>query len=221
MDRDLLLRQNPVLFHLAEDGAWPSIQRHGLLSTRAIVDLFAPADHVREAILGQVRNGSVTLSDPDLGEVTVRDQGPLKFLAACLTPGTTAQEFLDALNGRVFFWMTEERLQRLLGARRYRDQRQTVLRFDTAEVLQTYADRIELAPLNTGSMHVPTAPQRGADVFVPLADYPYDLWRAKRGSRGDAVVELTIPYSVPDAAALVMQVDRIHAGGVIQTLFRR
>ncbi len=148
-------------------------------------DLFAPPDHVRKAILGQVRRESMTLSDPELGDVTVRDQGrevPVRMSHArndCPGIPRRAQQPRVLLDDR-------GRLHRLLGAKRYRDQHQTVLRFDTGEILEVYADRIELAPLNTGSMHVPNAPQRGADVFVALADYPHEAWRARRGPRGDA-----------------------------------
>jgi hypothetical protein len=37
----------------------------------------------------------------------------------------TSQDFLDALNGRVFFWLSMKRLQTLLNARAYRDRRHT------------------------------------------------------------------------------------------------
>ena len=30
----------PPLYHMAAEGSWPSIQRHGLLSTSALLDLY-------------------------------------------------------------------------------------------------------------------------------------------------------------------------------------
>jgi hypothetical protein len=72
--------------------------------------------------------------------------------------GVVAQ---DALNGRVFFWLSAGRLETLLNARLYRNQRHTVLHVDTAALLNAYLDRVQLAPYNTGSMHVPTAPNAG------------------------------------------------------------
>lgn len=207
MDAARLVDEYPRLFHMAVHGAWPSIRRHGLLSTRAIVDRWQPDADTRRAALERVRQRGIQVSSPSLGAVLIRDQLPLKFLTECLSEGTTPQQYLDALNGRVFLWLSPSRLQRLLSARAYRDTPQTVLTIDTARFVAAYADRVELAPYNTGSIHVPNLPKRGADVFTPLDRYPYDLWRAKRGPSHDAVVELTVPYAVPDIADFVLHVD--------------
>lgn len=221
MDRNLLLERHPVLYHMAEDGMWPSIQRHGLLSTRALVELFDPPAEVREEILRQVRRTSRTLEHAQHGKIIVRDQGPLKFLANCLHSDTTPEQFLDALNGRVFLWMTRERLLRLLNGKRYRKLAQTILQLDTAAVLDRYGDVAQLAPYNTGSMHVPTAPKRGVGVFTSIDDYPYDAWRKARGPRQDAVVEFTVPNAMPDAAELTLRVERWIGGNPERTLYAR
>lgn len=218
MDLSVLVSRYPALYHMAEDGTWPSIRERGLLSTQALVDLLGPDDENRARILDVVRRNSVELEDPDYGRIRIRDQRPLKFLDQVLAPSTSRQQFLDALNSRVFFWLTAERLQRLLGAKLYRNKRQTVLTVDTASLLATYADVAELAPYNTGSMHVPTAPERGSDVFVRISDYPYADWLRKRGTNGDAVVELTIPYGVPDIAEYVTQVESWHGGQATEKL---
>lgn len=42
---------HPTLYHMAEDGSWPSIRDRGLLSTQAIVNLYKPDDQARAAIL--------------------------------------------------------------------------------------------------------------------------------------------------------------------------
>ena len=219
MDRDLLLTAHPVVYHMADDGTWPSIASHGLMSTRALVNLFDPPEDIRRSLLEQVRRTSTTLNHPSYGTVVVRDQGPLKFLDRCLTTGTTPQDFLNELNGRVFFWLSRDRLERLLNGRRYRSRPQTVIHVDTGRLLRVYGDRVQLAPYNTGSMHVPTAPKRGADVFVDLDSYPYESWRKKRGPRQDAVVELTVPDAVPDIADLVVRVERWVAGRPTEVLY--
>ena len=221
MRRDDLVARHPVLYHMAEDGTWPSIQVHGLLSTQALVDLFGPPPDVRDAILREVRPRSITLNDSTLGSAVIRDQKPLKFLAECLVPGTSPQQFLDALNGRVFFWLTRDRLQRLLGAKLYREKQHTVLQVDTSQLIARYGDSVELAPYNTGSMHVPSAPPRGTDVFVPIDAYPYDAWRAKRGSNADAAVELTVPYSVPAIETMTRRVELWKGGAATEVLFER
>ena len=219
MQRDELVARHPVLYHMAEDGTWPSIQAHGLLSTQALVDLFGPEPDARTEILQQVRSRSITLRDPALGSVVVRDQKPLKFLTECLLPGTSPQQFLDALNGRVVFWLTRERLLKLLGAKLYREKQHTILQVDTARLMAQYGDTVELAPYNTGSMHVPSAPPRGPNVFVPIDSYPYDTWRAKRGKNADAVVELTVPYSVPNIEELTSRVEIWKGGEAVEIIF--
>jgi hypothetical protein len=192
---------------MAEDGTWQSIRRRGLLSTQAIVDLYQPDADVREQILSTVRRDKIKLTNAALGEMTIRDQGPAKFLKDCMNDGVSPQDYLNALNGRVFFWLRLARLIRLLNARLYRDSRHTVLHVDTARLVSAYPGRVQLAPYNTGSMHVPTAPTRGPDVFTDLADYPYEQWLAQRGPSGEPVVELTISYAIPDIARFVTKAE--------------
>jgi uncharacterized protein DUF7002 len=117
----------PVLYHMAEDGSWPSISKRGLLSTRAIIDLYQPDEQTRAAILSSVRRTRITLTTRDLGDITIRDQLPAKFLETSLWDGVDPAEFRDALNSRVFFWVSLPRLVRLLNARQYRHLRHTVL----------------------------------------------------------------------------------------------
>jgi hypothetical protein len=134
---------------MAEDGSWPSISKRGLLSTRAIIDLYQPDEYqpdeqTRAAILTSVRRAKITLTSRDLGDITIRDQLPAKFLETSLCPGVDPAEFLDALNSRVFFWVSLARLERLLNARQYRHLRHTVLRIDTAALLEEYAAVVQL-----------------------------------------------------------------------------
>jgi hypothetical protein len=215
-----LIENHPVLFHMAEDGTWPQIEEHGLLSTLALVDLFEPPADVRESILGSVRRKSIALKSDVHGPAVVRDQGPLKFLDRVLEEGTTFDEYLDLLNGRVFFWATRQRLLRLLGATRYRKHHQTVLHIDTRQLLIAHPEA-ELAGLNTGSVHVPNMPSRGKSTFQPIGDYPYDEWRKRPGRRDDAVVEVTVPYAVPGVRDFALRVERWHDGEPIEVLYER
>ena len=219
MDPARLASLYPTLYHMAEDGTWPSIHRRGLLSTQAIVDLYQPDAETRARILSAVRTDKITLASAALGEMTIRDQRPAKYIKACMNDGASPQDFLDALNGRVFFWLHLSRLTRLLNARLYRHSRHTVLRVDTARLLDAYSGRVQLAPYNTGSMHVPNAPKRGPDVFTDLADYPYDQWLATRGRSTEPVVELTIPYAIPDIADFVTKVETWESAEPIAVLY--
>lgn len=149
-------------------------------------------------------------------DVVVRDQLPLKFIDQCLLPGVTVQDFLDALNSRLFFHVSEERLHRLLGARAYRRDPHDVLICDTRTLLDS--KDVELAPYNTGSVHVPNMPARGPSTFESLDDYSWDHWRRVRGER-DAVVELAITHSV-DIAPHLLSVEEWRDGRM-KTLYRR
>lgn len=219
MDREHVIDLYPRVFHMAVDGAWPSIQEHGLLSTTALVDLYDPPPDVRAQILDGVRRTSVALQRDGLPDVLVRDQRPLKFIDQCLLPGVTVQEFLDALNGRVFFWVSPERLSRLMGATAYKKHPQTILEVDTAALLAVHP-HVELAPYNTGSVHVPNMPARGPATFVRLEDYPYEQMVKRRG-RNDAIVELTVPYASPGVTAAVVKVERWEQGKPTSLLFAR
>jgi hypothetical protein len=151
--------------------------------------------------------------------MTIRDQRPAKFLNDCMNDGVSPQDYLDALNGRVFLWLRLSRLTRLLNARLYRQSRHTVLHVGTAGLVSAYPGRVQLAPYNTGSMHVPNAPWRGPDIFTDLADYPYEQWLAKRGRSGEPVVELTISYAIPDIARFVTKVETWRGGKPIVVLY--
>jgi hypothetical protein len=214
----LLANLHPTLYHMAEDDTWPSIRQHGLLSTQAIVDLHQPDADAREQILSAVRRDKIKLTAMAHGDMAIRDQRPAKFLKECMNDGVSPQDYLDALNGRVFFWLRLSRLTRLLNARLYRHSRHTVLHVDTTRLVGAYPGRVQLAPYNTGSMHVPTAPRRGPDVFTDLADYPYERWLAKRGRSGEPVVELTVSYAIPDIARFVTKVEAWEGGKPIAVL---
>lgn len=216
-----LARLHPTLYHMAEDGSWPSIRERGLLSAQAIVDLYQPDDETRAGILSAVRRSKITLTRDDLGDMTIRDQLPAKFLQACMNEGVEPAAFLDALNSRVFFWLRQRRLEVLLNARPYRGLKHTVLHVDTAALLEAYPGRVQLAPYNTGSMHVPTAPKRGPDIFTDLADYRYDQWVAKRGRSGEHIVELTIDYAIPNISSFVNKAETWAHGQPIAVLYQQ
>src|SRR5580700_2519213 len=127
-----LWEKYPQMFHMAELGSWPSIQKHGLLSTSSLLDLFEVPRKDRRAIGTCRRPNPVPLIHPVHGSAVIRDQKPLseKRLAACLTGGITVKQWLRLLNRRVFFWLEEARFDTLRGAQAYRSQRQVVLTID-------------------------------------------------------------------------------------------
>ncbi|MEX2197066.1 MAG: hypothetical protein WD844_17475 [Thermoleophilaceae bacterium] len=214
MDPAEIVRHYPRLYHMAELGSWASVKRHGLLSTRALIDLFEVKEPLRSQILRQRRPECLELRHPEHGAAVVRDQIPLREgpLRGCLTD-MTLEQWLDALNSRVFFWMDEPHLEILLGAGAYRDKAHDVLHVDTAALLERHAPRVTLSPINSGSTIYNPRP-RGSTTFLPIADFPFDERRRARGK--DAIIELAVDHSVPNIVDLLVRVERRRAGGTIE-----
>lgn len=210
---DELVRRYPRLFHVCEESNLPGIQRHGLLSTAALCDLFELPQDAREAILLRHRPESVEISHPVHGAAVIRDQKPMddNGLRRALQDGLHPLDWYALLNQHVFFWLDRERVERLLSARAYRGKRFALLTVKTQDLLDRHADRTVLSPLNTGATK-PMPHPRGKDCFLPLSEYPFEAWLKKRNSR-QAVVELAVRYSVPDLMGLVEGVSVVAADG--------
>src|SRR5258707_5561077 len=108
----------PRLYHMAQLGSWPSIVKYGLLSTTALLDLFESRGDERFRIESCHRPESIPILHPKHGCAVIRDQKPMsdrsvrKALVGTLEPTDWYRE----LNSRVFFWLTEERLNTLLNS---------------------------------------------------------------------------------------------------------
>ena len=207
-----LIDDCPTLYHMAEAGSWPSIARHGLLSTSALLDLFGVAGPARAAIEAARRPAGVVLDHPEAGRAVVRDQKPMDDagLRRCLLDGLTPADWYRLLNARVFFWLTPARLDRLLQARPYRALKHDVLALDTAALVAAHRERITLSPINSGSTR-PFPCARGRATFLSIADYPYEHWRRRRPA-GERAVELAVVGGVPDVARYVRGVTTMRGG---------
>jgi hypothetical protein len=219
MDVAELVATYPRLFHMAESGAWAGIQRHGLLSTSALLDLFEVDGELRVALESSRRPESMTIDHPVHGRAVVRDQIPLREgpLAQCLV-GMTAIDWYRELNRRVFFWLDDARVASLLRAQAYRDRPHDVLTVDTASLVAAHEEEIELAPINTGSTIYNPRP-RGVGTFLSIADYPFDDWRRRR-SRCAAVTELAVIGRVPDMVDHTLLVESRQGDQLLDTLWR-
>lgn len=217
-----LIRDCPTLYHMAERGSWPSIRQHGLLSTSALLDLYEIRGRQRAAIEGRRRPEGVLIEHPTLGRVIIRDQKPMDDagLRMCLLDGLSPEDWYRCLNEKVFFWLTRERLLRLLNARPYRNIEHDVLELDTAFLVAAYRDAITLSPINSGTTKPfpTTASKRGQATFLSVAEYPYAQWRAAGRRPGERVVELTVQRGVPDIARFVLRVSRMQGGTVVGVL---
>jgi hypothetical protein len=197
----------PRLFHMAEAGSWDAIARYGLLSTTALLDLFEVKEPRRGEIESARRPESVEIKHPRYGSAWIRDNKPINETVLRRTlVGMTERQWYQTLNGRVFFWLTQERLDRLRGAPPYAPREHDILIVDTRALLESHGTTVELAHLNTGAVHPSANYPRGAGTFQPIASYP---WTARvRATAGEPIVELTVPYAVPDIAKLAVEVSR-------------
>lgn len=194
---------------MTQAGSWPSIQRHGLLSTESLLDLFDVAEPLRTEIMTRRRANSVRLRHPVHGEAVIRDQKPLSEskLGGCLLDGLTPGEWLRILNTKVFFWVDPNRLAILRDARAYRRDRQLVLTLDTEPLVTRYSGRIILSDRNTGTTS-PFAHPRGRDTFRPLDE-----------NGGRRIVELAVEGRITDVLDFVLRAEEIGGEQFDQVLY--
>ena len=214
-----LLSDCPLLYHMAERGSWPSIQRRGLLSTTALLDLYGVAGVERARIEQQHRPAAILVTDPVLPGAVIRDQIPMddRGLRRCLPSHLSPSDWYRLLNEKVFFWLTRERLLRLLGAGAYRAKAHDVLEVEARSLVRAYVNAIWLCPMNSGCTK-PMPHPRNLETFLRIPDYPYAEWRRKR-RKGERVVELAIDYAVPDISVYVRRVVVMRGQEELETVF--
>lgn len=199
----------PRLYHLTEVGSWPSIERHGLLSTAALLDVYGVPDAERERLLGRRRPQMKRLERPDAGTAWIRDNKPMNETVLRRTlVGMDVSEYYRALNQRVFFFLEEAPLQRLRNAPPYRDRAHEMLVLDTASLLSRYGDIVELSPYNSGAVHPGATVQRGPRPFLTITEYPWEERRVRR----PPIAELTVPGGVRDVNGLVIERRTLQPG---------
>lgn len=216
MDTEHLIELYPRLYHMATAGGWPSIEMNGLWTTEQIVSSAELHDREVDAILRQRRPQTVSIDHPILGSVEVRDQKPLKlgFLEESLV-GMSVEEWLETLNNRVFFWLHEERLDTLLGARPYRNKEHDVLIIDTRSLLNAHHGNVRLSPMNSGATLFPSSLIRDRDTFSRIQDFDYESRRPGRPLQ-NRVVELAVIDGVHDMREHVLAVQRRRGAEILK-----
>lgn len=210
-----LLRDCPVLYHMAAQGSWESIERHGLLSTSALLDLFGVTGGRREGIEARRRPESVVIEAPGLGRAVLRDQKPMDDvgLRRCLQDGLCPEDWYRLLNARVFMWMSRARLDRLLAARSYRELEHDVIELDTAPIVDAYRAAITLSAINSGATR-PFPQDRGKGTFSSIEAYPYSRLRRTRRA-GERAVEFAVTGGIPDVKRFVRRVVRMRGDLIV------
>lgn len=212
MNETDLLSTFPRLYHLADGGAWPSIQARGLLSTSRLLDLYGISGAARIPFESARRSTTTVLTRPGYADVVLRDQTPMtdKALAACLVDDMTPREWYETLNRKVFFFTSRQKMQKLQNAKAGRDRAQLALIVDSRSLVSSYRDQILLSGMNTGATFRRALP-RGPRSFLPISDFPYDARRLTR-SPSDALVELTVADGVPDVLDHLIVVEEVVPG---------
>jgi hypothetical protein len=203
----------PFVYHLAEAENWPSIQQHGLLSTRALLERTGIHGPIRAVLEREHRPNRTVLPN---GWV-IRDQKPMPAAALerCLV-GLVPTQWYELLNSNVFFWFDIERLNRQ--RRACGSFPQVVLQVATDRLLQAYAAHATLTPINTGNARRKPA-LRGVATFVRYSVWAETAWLSEAQafgtrcrSRGYPPVELAVTDSVPDAMDFVVSVRNLAPG---------
>ena len=203
---------------MAELGSWPNIQKYGLLSTTALLDMYNIQGEKRNKIESSRRPQSVVISNEQYGRVVIRDQIPLSENKLIdLLDGITPKQFYELLNQRTFFWVRKERLARLLHARAYRNKSHDVLIVDTEKLVKKYEDKITLCKINSGVTPYKKG-RRGRHSFERIKKYPFNEYKKTRGK--DAIVELAVDYGIPDIKKYVLQVD-VWSKGKITNIWKK
>jgi hypothetical protein len=210
-----LIERYPYVYHMAEAGTWPSIQQRGLLSTTAALDALGIKGARRDELEGAYRPDMLSLNPGGANDIVLRDQRPMppNRLAQALPAHLTTEQWYRIINNKVFFWVSQERLGRLL--RSYEHQVHDVLRVNTASLLDSHFARTWLCHMNSGNT-LPIPHWRDETVFKRIDDYPVN----SVGKPTKEVVELVVDYSVPDIAQHVIDVTRVQGDetqGVIWT----
>ncbi len=203
---DELISNCPTLYHMAERGSWQAIERYGLLSTSALMDLYEIDGAQRAQIELAHRPKSVSIAADGLPGAVIRDQIPMSDsgLKRALPSRLQPSDWYALLNSKVFFWLSVERLHKLTQAGAYRDHEHDVLEVDTRLLVDAHHDKIWLCPINSGCTK-PMPHPRDEDIFSRIPQYPYAHWRSRR-CRTERAVELAIDYSVPDIVRYVRRV---------------
>jgi len=187
-------------FHLADAENWPAIQRVGLLST-AVLIARAGLDDAAAAPYRGHRESGMRLPSGAL----IRDQSPMPpaALSRCLDLGLTPRDWYDLVNGKVYFWLDQDRLARHMAACARRPQ--VLLTIDLAKLAARHGARAFVTPFNVGNARRRPAP-RGRRSFVPLAAWLETRWKTEAlpGSTARAPSHAPAELAIDDAVADIM-----------------
>ena len=213
-----LWRYYPKLYHIAWGGSWPSIQEHGLLSTKALLRAYGKGGREIAALTQERRGHWVEIECPGRPRAVVRDQKPLsdKGLGKALPPSVKPSEWYDLINSMVFFWPTKAKLETMITARAYRRVSHDVLVLDTERLVRLEEPDIRLSPINSGSTIWKPQP-RDLGLFKRIEDYQFPA-KPTPSKVAKAVAEVCVVDRVERIVDAVLDVRKGTAGAVMMAL---
>ena len=199
----------PRLFHIAWEGSWANIREHGLLSTKALLDLYDVDGGRVEQLVSERRPHWVEVQRDGLAKAVIRDQKPMsdEGVRRALGEGVPLQEWYRLLNSMVFFWPTKKRLLTMMGAEAYRGMRHDLIVVDTQRLLDLKEDGIRLSPMNSGGTK-PFPHPRSLDLFKSIPDYPFEE-RVRKCRLQGAIAEVCVLDRVEELAACTLEVRTV------------
>ena len=135
------------LHHLAEADNLDSILKRGLMSTKRLVGMVNLPERERKTLLRNHRPECVRLAKG----VLIRDQRPMPptALSRALDEDLMPSDWYEFLNGFVFFWPDQKRLERQ--RRACGDRPQILLTFDSAALFGHFGASAFVSPINSGN----------------------------------------------------------------------
>ena len=211
-EKERLIATYPKVFHMAQSGSWPNIRQYGLLSTTALLDLFQKAGEDRLKIESQWRPSSISIDHPEFGKAVIRDQKPARpeWLEKVLE-GVTPEQWYKFLNGKVFFWLTEQSLGNMLKV--YAKSCHDVITVDTQLLLDRHMDQITLSRINSGFARYGKG-KRNFATFQRIEGYPL-------GPKKNVPRELAVEYGVSNIADIVLSVNRWRGNQFLKGIYEK
>lgn len=199
----------PHLFHLAHGDAWPGLQRHGLLTSEQLTDLFKVSGRTLSSLLSQRRAESIQIKHWRHGSAVLRDQKPVRMeaLPTVLTDGMTPAEWLLLLNQHVFLFPTDATATAMYGT--YRQEPLVVLTLSSESLLRAHPENIRLTAINTGYFMRRPA-RRGRETFQPIHSFDRPL---------SGVKEVAVQGGIPDLMDHLVKAERHWPDGALESLF--
>ena len=218
MQPEDLWQHAPVLYHIAWGGSWSSIEEHGLLSTKALLQLYGKSDDEIAKLTKARRAHWVEIDCDGRPRAVLRDQKPMtnEGLRRALPNSVEPWQWYELINSMVFFWPTKKRLKTMLSASAYKEVRHDVLVVDTEKLVELEEANVRLSRMNSGSTK-PMAHCRDMDLFKRFEDYPFETRRRRYGKEG-AVAEVCVVDRVAKIGEVVVEVRRGLPGEIMAGL---